>query len=52
MPANDFMMFAMEKDLRGYTQEEVDTANAGDNGKPYIADRIDPSKQPDVRYGR
>ena len=27
MPINDFMMFAMEKDLRGYTQEDVDTAN-------------------------
>ena len=31
MPANDFMMFTMEKDLRGYTQEEVDEAN-GEHG--------------------
>lgn len=29
MPINDFMMFAMEKDLRGYTQEDVDDANGG-----------------------
>lgn len=30
MPVNDFMIFAMEKDLRGYTQEEVDAANYTD----------------------
>lgn len=33
MPVNDFMMFAMEKDLRGYTQEDVDKANGADEDK-------------------
>lgn len=57
MPVNDFMMFAMEKDLRGYTQEEVDSANGADNdsaraGANYIADWIDPSAQDSSRFGR
>lgn len=30
MPINDFMMFSMEKDLRGYTQQDVDEANGGE----------------------
>lgn len=44
MPINDFMMFAMEKDLRGYTQEEVDEAN-GSSGHNFIADWVDPVPQ-------
>ncbi len=56
MPINDFMMFAMEKDLRGYTQEDVDTANGGDEdsankGGSFIKDRVDPSIQGPERMG-
>lgn len=56
MPINDFMMFAMEKNLRGYTQEEVDVANGGDKNTeradiPYIADWVDPSPQESTRFG-
>lgn len=54
MTANDFMMFAMEKDLRGYTQEEVDQANDGKAGKgmPIIIDNVDTFTQPESRFGK
>lgn len=56
MPINDFMMFAMEKDLRGYTQEDVDDANGGNEypqnkDMKYIFDTVEPISQPKAAFG-